>query len=98
MPPLILDARGRSSLFTHLPLLFRHLPICIFSENSVVGCPPAGCPGPSHPSHPPLHATAPRDRHSQGAYTNIRCCSAVVGYTGDAVRLKYRSILAMLFS
>src|SRR6218665_2854089 len=36
--PLILDARGRSSLFTHLPLLFRHLPMHFFSENSVVGC------------------------------------------------------------
>ena len=33
-------------------------------------------------------------RHSQGAYTNIRCCSAGV-YTGDAIRLKY--IFAMLF-
>jgi len=35
-----------------------------------------------------------RDGQSQGAYSNIRCCSAGV-YTGDAVRLKY--ILAMLF-
>src|SRR6218665_3978362 len=51
--PLILDARGRSSLVTHLPLLFQHLPMH-FSENSDVGCSPAGCPGPSHSPHPPL--------------------------------------------
>jgi len=46
-----------------------------------------------------------RGRHSQGAYTNIRCYSAGVGlYTGFAVRLKYirdavllKYIRAMLF-
>ena len=42
--PLILDVRGRSSLFTHLPLHF-DIYLCIFSENSVVGCPL----GPSQP-------------------------------------------------
>src|SRR6218665_1383570 len=33
--------------------------ICLhfFSEISLVGCPPHGCPGPSHPTHPSLHAT-----------------------------------------
>src|SRR6218665_3051603 len=30
--PIILDARGRSSLFTHLPLLFRHLPMHFFRK------------------------------------------------------------------
>src|SRR6218665_2265345 len=44
---------------------------------------------------PPLPGVAtPRGRHSQGAYTNIRCFSAGV-YAGDAVRLKYT--LVMLF-
>jgi len=41
---------------------------------------------------PPLPGVAtPRGRHSQGAYTNIRCCSAEV-YTGDPIRLKYNYI------
>src|SRR6218665_2546946 len=30
----------------------------------------------------------PRGWYSQGAYTNIRCCSAEI-YTGDAVLLEY---------
>ena|SRR6218665_184605 len=39
-------------IFHHLPL-FLTFTYTFFSENSLVGC-----PGPSHPSHPPLHATA----------------------------------------
>src|SRR6218665_1897505 len=53
--PLILDVRGRSSVFSRLP--FFDIYPCIFSQNSVVGCPPGGCPGPSHPPHPPVHST-----------------------------------------
>src|SRR6218665_1171472 len=62
MPLIILDARGH-----HLfPLIFKHLPLFLniyihfFSENSLVGCPPTGCPEPSHPPAPPLHATVQR--------------------------------------
>ena len=50
--PLILDARGRSSLFTHLPLLFRHLPMRFFRKLRRWMLPGW------MPSHPPLHATA----------------------------------------
>src|SRR6218665_994046 len=41
-------------------------------------CPGGNCPTPA----------TPRGRHSQGAYKNIRCCSAAVVYRppGDAVR------------
>src|SRR6218665_3217443 len=57
MFPLILDARGRSSHLRIYPYFF-DIYLCIFSGNSVGGWPPAGCPGPSHPPKPPLHATS----------------------------------------
>ena len=47
---------GPSHLFR---LISKHLPfilniyLYIFSKNSLVGCPPAGCPGPSHLPAPP---------------------------------------------
>ena len=56
--PLILDARGRSSPFTHLPLLFRHIPMHFFN-NSVVWCPRLDTRGRRTPP-PTLHATASR--------------------------------------
>src|SRR6218665_2100745 len=46
-PPLILDARGRSSLLTYLPLLFRHLPM-----HFLIKLRRWMPPGPSHPAPP----------------------------------------------
>src|SRR6218665_67177 len=40
----------RSSLFTHLPLLFPHLPVHFFRKLRR-WMPPAACSGPSHPPH-----------------------------------------------
>ena len=40
-------------------LVIKGLPTFLY-ENLAVGCPQAGCPGPSHRPHPPLHATGSR--------------------------------------
>src|SRR6218665_3580275 len=57
--PLILYA-GAVLHFLRIYPYFFDIYLCIFSENSVVGCPPAGRPGPSHPP-PPLHVTGSMD-------------------------------------
>ena len=50
--PLILDAQGCSSLFTHLPLLFRHLPMHFFRKLRR-WMPPGRMPGTVAPPAPP---------------------------------------------
>src|SRR6218665_2583394 len=55
MPPH-LGCRGRSSLFTHLPLLFRHLPVHFFRKPRR-WMPGGWIAGAVATPHPPLHAT-----------------------------------------
>src|SRR6218665_3646147 len=49
------------AVFNHLPLLL-HIYLHFFSENSLVGCPLAGCPGPSHPPAPPFASHCSEER------------------------------------
>src|SRR6218665_2214026 len=48
---LILGARGRSSLFTHLPLLFRHLPMHFFLKTPSLDAPWLAPPAPPSARH-----------------------------------------------
>src|SRR6218665_1148645 len=79
--PLILDTRGRSSLFTHLPLLLQHLPVHFFRKLRR-WMPPGWMPGAVAPF------ASPSARHcSQGSplpgcvyeHTLLFCCSRIYG-------------------
>src|SRR6218665_3258036 len=48
---------GSFVTFYAFTLTFRHLPMHFFRKLHR-WMPPGGCSGPSHPPHPPLHATA----------------------------------------
>src|SRR6218665_3719053 len=53
--PLVLDARGSQLFFSYFLCIYPSFCIYLyfFPENFLVGCPPPGCPGPSHPlAHP----------------------------------------------